>query len=105
MANVIDLKKNPDSKDFGPRVGFIYDPLGKGKTVLRGGYGIYYDRIILETGAEERVQNDRALAVTQYAGSSQRRPVSISALRLVRVLCQVRPRLPIRSAARIKPAA
>jgi len=70
MANVIDLKKNPDTKDFGPRVGFVYDPFGKGKTVLRGGYGIYYDRIILETGAEELVQNDRALTVTQYAGSS-----------------------------------
>jgi hypothetical protein len=70
MGNVIDLKKHPDTKDFGPRVGFTFDPLGKGKTVLRGGYGIYYDRIILETGAEERVQNDRALTVTQYAGSS-----------------------------------
>ncbi len=70
MANVIDLKKHPDTKDFGPRVGFIYDPFGHGKTVVRGGYGIYYDRIILETGAEERVQNDRALTVTQYAGSS-----------------------------------
>lgn len=70
MANVIDLKKHPDTKDFGPRVGFVFDPYGHGKTVFRGGYGIYYDRIILETGAEERVQNDRALAVTQYAGSS-----------------------------------
>ena len=70
MGNVIDLKKHPDTRDFGPRVGFTYDPMGRGKTVLRGGYGIYYDRIILETGAEERVQNDRALTVTQYAGSS-----------------------------------
>lgn len=70
MANVIDLKKIPDKKDFGPRVGFIYDPIGQGKTVLRGGYGIYYDRIILESGAEELVQNDRALTVTQFAGSA-----------------------------------
>lgn len=69
MANVIDLKKHPDTKDLGPRVGFTWDPYRHGKTVFRGGYGIYYDRIILETGAEERVQNDRALAVTQYAGS------------------------------------
>ncbi len=70
MANVIDLKKHPDTKDFGPRVGFVYDPFGHGKTVVRGGYGIYYDRIILESGSEELVQNDRALTVTQYAGSS-----------------------------------
>jgi hypothetical protein len=69
MANVIDLKKTPDKKDFSPRVGFAYNLLGKGQTVLRGGYGIYYDRIILEAGAEELVQNDRALTVTQYAGS------------------------------------
>jgi len=70
IANVINLKKSSDKKDFGPRVGFTYDPFKHGKTVVRGGYGIYYDRIILETGAEERVQNDRALAVEQYAGSS-----------------------------------
>jgi len=69
MANVIDLKKTPDKKDFSPRVGFAYNLLGRGQTVLRGGYGIYYDRIILEAGAEELVQNDRALTVTQYAGS------------------------------------
>ena len=67
---MIDLKKVPDKKDFGPRVGFVYDPFGHGKTALRGGYGIYYDRIILESGAEELVQNDRALTVSEYAGSS-----------------------------------
>jgi hypothetical protein len=70
MANVIDLKKSPDTKDFSPRVGFIFDPFGKGTAVFRGGYGIYYDRIILEAGSEELVQNDRALTVTEYAGSS-----------------------------------
>jgi len=74
MANVIDLKKYTDKKDFSPRIGFAYDLYGQGKTVFRGGYGIYYDRIILEAGAEELVQNDRALTVTQYAGSSCNSP-------------------------------
>ena len=74
MANVLPLHKNPDTKDFGPRVGFVFDPFGRGTTAIRGGYGIYYDRIILESGSKELLQNDRALTVTQYAGSSCTNP-------------------------------
>jgi hypothetical protein len=69
MANVLDLHRTPDKRDFGPRVGFAYDPFGRGRTVLRGGYGLYYDRIILEVPGYERVQDDRALAVKAYFGS------------------------------------
>jgi hypothetical protein len=29
--------------DFGPRFGFAYRPLGNEKTVVRGGYGLYWD--------------------------------------------------------------
>jgi hypothetical protein len=32
--------------DFGPRVGFAYNWRGDGKTVLRGGFGIYYSQIV-----------------------------------------------------------
>ncbi|SPE30313.1 Cna protein B-type domain protein [Candidatus Sulfotelmatomonas gaucii] len=34
-----------DNMDFGPRVGFSYDLFGKGDTVLRGGWGMYFGRI------------------------------------------------------------
>jgi hypothetical protein len=34
---------NPDKKDFAPRVSIAWDVAGKGKTVVRTGFGMFYD--------------------------------------------------------------
>ncbi|MGH9424702.1 MAG: hypothetical protein ACRD2L_00100, partial [Terriglobia bacterium] len=34
-----------DRNDFGPRVGFAYRPFKNIRTVVRGGYGVYYSRL------------------------------------------------------------
>ncbi len=49
MANRPDLYPNHPEDDYNnimPRIGFAYD-MGEGKSVLRGGYGRYYDEIFL----------------------------------------------------------
>jgi Carboxypeptidase regulatory-like domain len=44
------VPQQPDTKDWSPRFGFAYTPafLGDKKTVLRGGFGIFYDGLFTD---------------------------------------------------------
>ena len=41
------------TKDFAPRFGFAYDLFGKGQTVLRGGYGIFWNNPLTGTSSQK----------------------------------------------------
>lgn len=38
-----------DLNNWAPRVGFAWDPTGKGRWVLRGGFGLFYDQLFTNT--------------------------------------------------------
>ncbi|MEW5979761.1 MAG: carboxypeptidase regulatory-like domain-containing protein [Acidobacteriota bacterium] len=41
----VDRYYNTDFNNFGPRVGFAWDPTGKQQVAVRGGFGVLYDEI------------------------------------------------------------
>lgn len=47
-AGITNSTYQTDKNDFGPRVGFAWDPFKNGKVSVRGGYGLMYDAPITE---------------------------------------------------------
>jgi hypothetical protein len=62
---------NEDHNDFAPRLGFAWDIFGSGKTVLRGGYGIFYPSIFFRTfmGNVQLFSSTRTTYVAAGAGN------------------------------------
>src|SRR6266508_5838207 len=61
--------RSREYNNFAPRIGFNCDPWSDGRTSIRGGYGIYYDRIVLEVPLLERLLDGRKLGIQVRLGS------------------------------------
>jgi carboxypeptidase family protein/TonB-dependent receptor-like protein len=65
----VGSSRSREYNNFAPRIGFNWDPWRNGRTSIRGGYGIYYDRIVLEVPLLERLLDGRKLGIEVRLGS------------------------------------
>ncbi len=68
VATFLEGTRTRDTNNWGPRVGFNWST-SDGRTSVRGGYGIYYDRITLQIQSLERGLDGRALPIEVRAGN------------------------------------
>lgn len=66
----------PDTNNFGPRFGFAYRPFSGTRTVIRGGWGLYYNSIPGFIGAHENIFNPPWRSGSTFSSQLPGKPTS-----------------------------
>jgi len=62
---------NPNyNANFAPRIGFAYNPDGRGKTSIRGGFGLFYDRTLNGMWEDDSFDNPGLVQHSAYQSGS-----------------------------------
>jgi len=59
-----------DKNNFSPRIGFAWDPFKKGETVVRAGYGFYYDQPLVGIFEQNAFVNPPFNSRSTFSGST-----------------------------------
>jgi Carboxypeptidase regulatory-like domain len=70
LTNGLLTPKSNDNNNIAPRVGFAYDPWGDGKTVIRGGAGLYYADIAANQIIDQQIFNGVSTIQASVSGTS-----------------------------------
>ncbi|HEU4890316.1 MAG TPA: TonB-dependent receptor, partial [Vicinamibacterales bacterium] len=68
VSDFVTLPRHRDTNNWAPRIGFNWSTRDA-RTSIRGGYGLYYDRVTLQIQSLERGLDGRALPIEVRAGN------------------------------------